>query len=246
MRLDDALQALGEDGLDERRTAEICLADIVGTVNRLNDFDQEFRLINANLRARWQRLACSVAAGFEPPPVELIQLDALYFVVDGHHRISVARSLGRTNIRARIQRICTVAYATCCLRLAHLPSKTAERRFLERVPLSRQVRQGLWLNDPAAWMRLADSAEAWAFRQSLNGRTMTDRCELAGVWWNEEVVPVLKALRTAGVGTDLPDVQLYTTALAVHDRLICEEWPAGTVDHLRHGSVTRRVQRISL
>lgn len=236
MRLDDVLQALGEDGLDERRTAEVCLADIVGTVNRLNDFDHDFRLVNGDLCDRWQRLACSVTAGFEPPPVELVQLGDLYFVVDGHHRVSVARSLGRTEIRAHVQRICTIAYATCFLRPAHLPIKAAERRFLARVPLSSQVRQGLWLNDPAEWTRLADSAEAWAFRQSLEGRALADRCELAEAWWKEEVAPVSNALRATGVGTDLPDVQLYTTALAEHDRLTCGDWPTAAVDRLRQTS----------
>lgn len=239
MRLDDALEALGEDRLDEQRMAEVCLADIVGTVNRGNDFDHEFRLVNTNLQARWQRLACSISAGVEPPPVDLIQLGELYFVVDGHHRISVARWLGRSGIRARIQPICTIAYATCCLRSMHLPVKEAERRFLERVPLAWRVRQGLWLNEPGAWNRLADSAEAWGFRQALHGRTMTDRCEFAGAWWHEEVVPVLKMLRAAGVGADVSDVQLYATAVAAQDRPTCDDWPATAIDRLRQTSETR-------
>lgn len=122
--------------------------------------------------------------------------------------------------------VCTTAYALCCLRLSHLPSKAAERRFLERVPLPVKLRSGLWLDDPAEWMRLAEAAEAWGLRESLDGRGLADRCELAERWWAEEVVPVLERVRSAGIGLDLRDVQLHATALAISDRHGCGVWPA--------------------
>lgn len=233
MLLDDALEALGHDGVLSRRVAEVLLANVVGTVNRPYDFDQEFQLVNKTLQDRWCRLAAHMRSGIEPPPVELVQLGDLYFVSDGHHRVSVARSLGRHVIDAHVLRVCTTAYALCCLRLSHLPSKAAERRFLERVPLPAEIRPSLWLDDPAEWMRLADSAEAWALRQSLDGRPPTTRCGLAELWWTEEVVPVLDRLRVAGVGLDLRDVQLYATALAIRDRHGYGSWPADLEDRLR-------------
>lgn len=94
------------------------------------------------------------------------------------------------------------------------------------------LRSGLWLDDPAAWMRLADAAEAWGLRESLDGRRPADRCELAERWWTEEVVPVLDRVRSAGVGLDLRDVQLYATALAIRDCHGCESWPADLEDRL--------------
>lgn len=36
------------------------------------------------------------------PPVRLVQVGDLYFVRDGHHRISVARALGQQDIKARV------------------------------------------------------------------------------------------------------------------------------------------------
>ncbi|MGH3327894.1 MAG: hypothetical protein ACRDPT_08905 [Streptomycetales bacterium] len=232
IRLDDALEALGEDGVMGRRLAEVPLASVVGTLGRSCDFDRDFRLVNSGLQDRWRRLANAVQAGFQPPPVQLIQLGDLYFVVDGHHRVSVAKTMGRATIVARVLRICTVAYAMCCLRMAHLPSKAAERRFLERVPLPIEMRSELWLDEPADWMRLADAAEAWALRRSLDGQELTDRHELAAAWWAEEVVPVLERARTACAGLDLRDVQLYVSALALRDGLGCENWPADLTDQM--------------
>lgn len=231
--LDDALEALGPDGDLGTRTDDVPLERIVGTVGRPFDFDEDFRLVNGCLRDRWERLARAVESGFEPPPVKLIQLDELYFVADGHHRVSVARELGRRVISARVHRVCTIAYAMACLRAAHLPSKAAERRFLERVPLPVEVREGLWLDEPAEWMRLADAAEVWALRRSLEDRRPADRAELAAAWWAEEVVPVVTRLRDAGIDLELRDVQLYVTALAVRDRLGRPDWPADLVDQLK-------------
>jgi hypothetical protein len=36
------------------------------------------------------------------PPVELVRVEDIYFVQDGHHRISVARAMGQTCIEAEV------------------------------------------------------------------------------------------------------------------------------------------------
>lgn len=230
MRLDDALSALGPDGAMGRRVADVPVRQIVGTVDRPYDFDQEFRLVNDRLRDRWRRLADAMSTGLEPPPVELVQLGELYFVADGHHRVSVARELGRRVVTARVHRICTVAYGMACLRAAHLPSKQAELEFLRRVPLPEPVRTDLWLDTPAEWMRLADAVQSWALDRALTGRAPADRHEMAATWWSEEVAPVLDRVRAAGHGLDLRDVQVYATALALRDRLGRSGWPADLTD----------------
>lgn len=232
LRFHDALDAFGRAGDMGWRSAEVPLADVVGSVSRAGDFDQEFRPASRALRDRRDGLANAIRAGFEPPSVTLMQLGELYFVIDGHHRVSVARSLGREVVDARVHRLCTVAFATCCLRAAHLASKAAERRFLERVPLPDEVRRDLWLDEPSAWMRLADAAEAWGLRWSLERSQRIDRCGAASAWWQEEVVPLVHRLRRSGLGATLRDIQLYTTALVVRDRLGRDRWPADLERHL--------------
>jgi hypothetical protein len=215
LTLDDVLATLGDDGVDSRRRAEIPLADVVGTLNRADDFDADFRLVNQALCQRWDGLGAAMRSGIEPPPVELIQLGDLYFVVDGHHRVSVARALGRDTIVARVLRICTVAYATRCLRPTDFEAKEAERRFLERVPLGVDLRCGLWLECPDDWLRLAESAEAWGRSHAKCSGAALDRCALAGAWWAHEVTPVAEAARRAGRGDGRHDMRLYLDALSL-------------------------------
>lgn len=218
MPLDAALDALGDGGSMGRRVADVPLQQVVGTVCRQEDFDASFRPLRKHLVPRLRRLSDAVHGGLEPPPVDLIQLGELYFVADGHHRVSVAQTMGRLVLTARVLQICTTAYAMGCLRLAHLPSKAAERQFLERVPLADDVREDLWLDRPGDWIRLAQAAEAWGYRQTLLRGAPMDRSELATSWWREEVAPVLEQLRSRGAGLDLRDVELYVAALAAKEQ----------------------------
>src|SRR5919106_6977070 len=98
LTFDDVLTALGDDGVDSRRCAEVPLTAVVGTLNRGDDFDADFRLVNHALCDRWECVGAVMRTGHQPGPVDLIQLGDLYFVVDGHHRVSVARALARDTI----------------------------------------------------------------------------------------------------------------------------------------------------
>jgi hypothetical protein len=206
MPLDETLAALGRQSEADEGIRDVPLDGVVGSVARVGDFDREFRPRNRALRGRWDALARTCA---ELPPVRLVRLGEMYFVEDGHHRVAIARARGAAAIPARVRRICTVAWALRCLTLADLASKTAERMFLERVPLPDDVRLGLWLDDPADWFRLADAAEAWGFRRMLSGRPVRSRDELAGAWWHEEVRPVLDRVRLRGLCPPPRDIETY-------------------------------------
>lgn len=198
----ETLDALGRDGEIDLGRQEVPVHSIVGTVARAGDFDRELRPRNRALRERWESLA---RVEGDLPPVELIRLNDLYFVQDGHHRVSVARARGRDTVSAHVRRIMTVACANRCLTIADLPAKAAERMFLERVPLADDVRVGFQLDHPGRWRELADAAEAWGFRQHLAGRDLQDRCDLADRWWAEEITPLLDGLRSRGVLVEAGD-----------------------------------------
>ncbi len=78
----------------------VAIKQIRGSVGKAEDFDIDFNPIYETSRARWMRVATAMSRDAVLPPVELIQMDDIYFVVDGHHRISVARALHQTHIDA--------------------------------------------------------------------------------------------------------------------------------------------------
>src|SRR5687767_2862322 len=80
---------------------EIPLDNIIGSVGRYRDFTRTFLPRNADLQERWQRVN-AVAATQGVPPIEAYQVGEVYFVLDGNHRVSVARQNGAKTIEAHV------------------------------------------------------------------------------------------------------------------------------------------------
>jgi hypothetical protein len=83
-----------------RRLAVIDLDAIVGTVDPSPHFDERFRPASRYLEPRWTRVALAHRRGLALAPIEVVQGPDGYYVVDGRHRVSVARATGRTDIEA--------------------------------------------------------------------------------------------------------------------------------------------------
>ena len=76
------------------------IRQIRGSEGRCEDFDSEFRPLKAHTEDRWLSVARANLRGLGLPPVELVRIGEIYFVRDGHHRISVAAALGQQEIDA--------------------------------------------------------------------------------------------------------------------------------------------------
>lgn len=86
-------------------TQTIGIHSITGTEGKSDVFDAEFYPIKETSRDRWVGIARENLRGHTLPPVELLEVDGDYYVRDGHHRISVARSLGQVFIEANVTRV---------------------------------------------------------------------------------------------------------------------------------------------
>jgi len=61
----------------------------VGSVNRYVDFDHAFLPLNDRIASRWQNIDRAFYEDISLPPIVLYKVGEVYFVVDGHHRVSV-------------------------------------------------------------------------------------------------------------------------------------------------------------
>jgi hypothetical protein len=91
----------------------VALDAIIGSEGRARDFDGDWHPLKESNRGRWMSISMARETHTPLPPVTLIALDGKYFVRDGHHRISVARSLGNEFIEAEIT-IWQMTDAPCC------------------------------------------------------------------------------------------------------------------------------------
>jgi len=190
--LDEVTAALGrqpENDARDRMADVVAVVEIVGTVARPQAFDRAFRPRRAHLRERWEQQADSsvTARG----PVDLVRVGEVFFVEDGHHRVSVARARGQRFIDAAVRSLCTVAFAPGDLDIRQLETKAAEREFLRAVPVPDPELRTLRLDEAAAYSRLAAAARAWSDSHGLTSPRpgcVIDTA-VAGAWWRHEVVP---------------------------------------------------------
>ncbi len=107
LSFDEVRQRLHLKSFVDRGIEEVPLENIQGTLGRAREFNRAFLPRRESLRERWTKLdgLARGAAGF--PPVELYRVGEVYFVVDGHHRVSVARSLGAPTIEAHVHEFLT-------------------------------------------------------------------------------------------------------------------------------------------
>ncbi|HMN28746.1 MAG TPA: hypothetical protein PKE45_11405 [Caldilineaceae bacterium] len=103
------LHCLHEDIADRRslpRPKEgiqlIPLAQIQGSEGRCGDFDADFRPLQWHNEERWINIALAYNRDAGLPPVQLLKVGERYYVRDGHHRISVAHSIGMKEIEAEV------------------------------------------------------------------------------------------------------------------------------------------------
>jgi len=208
---DEVVGALGHRGEQHLGLQTVELDSIVGSVDRVNGFDRQFRPTSDLARRRFERLALAVRRGEDLPPVDLYRVGEVHFVRDGHHRVAVLRALGREVVAARVTLVRTAVGAGSELRLADLPLKGHERLFWERVPLPARLRGRIQLDAPDDWARLAEGVEAWGFRRMQERGVLLDRLTVSLEWFSDEYEPVLSLLREAGLhpGAGALDAQTY-------------------------------------
>ena len=231
---EEVVEALGRTGEHDLGRVSISLESIVGSVDRHKEFDRRFRPTSGRIRPRWERIADAQRRGTEMPPISVHRVGELHFVRDGHHRVSVARALGRTHIDAYATEVTTRVGAHGTIRAADLPMKSHERVFLERVPLTAEQRDRVRLSDAWRYAELAEGVEAWGFRVAQGRGEYLTREQVARDWMRDEYLPVVGMLREADLVGRGTEADAYMRVAAERYRLMrTHVWNEEIVERLR-------------
>jgi hypothetical protein len=242
---EEVVEALGRVGQHDLGLQVVPLDAIVGSVDRTVDFDRGLRPTSARLRSRWERINAAQRRGEALPPVSLYKIGDLYFVRDGHHRVSVAKSLGRKDIDAYVTEVNTRIKLGEDTRVSDLPLKDHERLFRERAPLPPEARDRIQLSDPWDYGVLAEAIEAWGFRAMQNRGTYMDRAEVAQHWFEEEYEPVVELLKAGDLIVEgETETEAYMRVAADRYRVLrTHEWSDEVLDQLRREERRRKWRR---
>jgi hypothetical protein len=231
---DEVVAALGKVGERRLGLQTIPLDSIVGTVDRSREFDRRFRPTSRRVRQRWERIAKAMRRGEAMPPIEVYRIGDMHFVVDGHHRVSVARQLGWDMIDAYVTEIVTAVGADSGIRIRDLAMKSHERLFFERVPLPRDVRGRINLSNKLWYAGLAEAVEAWGMRVMQVERKFMSREEVALAWYRDEYAPVVEMLREADLIGDNTETDAYLKLSSLRYLLLrTHDWDEEIIERLR-------------
>ena len=104
---DEITQRLHATGLSSKGLMEIPVDAIVGSVNRYQDFNHNFLPLHDEDRQRWATVKAMMTSpgGAGLPPIRVYKLGDAYFVLDGNHRVSIAKEMGIEMVEAYVTEI---------------------------------------------------------------------------------------------------------------------------------------------
>jgi nucleotide-binding universal stress UspA family protein len=215
---DEVVRRLKTTGSAERGLREIPIDAIAGSVGRPNDFTRDFLPRNDSDQNRWARVR---RATTDPevgglPPIRVYQIGDAYFVIDGHHRVSVARRLGAETIDAYVTQVSTRVPLSASASPEEIILKSEYADFLAATELDKS-RPGadLSVSEPGRINDLCDQIEA--HRQLMaerEGKTLS-LPEAAADWYDHVYLPVQHAIREQGLAREFPgltEADLYLLA----------------------------------
>ena len=225
LAFDEVVEMLKGENTIARGLREIPLDAIVGSVGRYTDFSRSFLPRDDRDADRWARVQASInQRGMAP--IEVYQIGEAYFVLDGNHRVSVARSRGYETIQAHVTEIQTRVPLSPNDQPDDLIRKAEYAAFLETTRLAEVRPQAdLSVTVPGSYrlllrqiaeirnqMRKAQGIEVpWSFA--------------AARWYDKTYLPIVQVIREKGLPHDFPnrtETDLYVWFNRRRDELTAE------------------------
>ena len=190
-----------------RGVKNIPLDSIVGSVGRYTDFSRTFLPKNPSDEERWARIMTLVTdpAGGGLPPIEVIKVGDVYFVQDGHHRVSVARQLGAQTIDAYVNEITTKVPLSADADPDDLILKEEYTSFLEKTQLKKpRPDADLELTVPGMYDELMDHIQVHQYFMGLEEKRDIPLDQAAAHWYDTIYLPVMEAIRERNILQEFP------------------------------------------
>ncbi len=178
---------------------------IVGSLNRYQQFDRAFLPKRSDSADRWQRIDRAFYEDISLPPVVLYKVGEVYFVVDGHHRVSVAREQGQVFIDAEVRECLTKVNITPDLRPEDLEILGEKVNFLERTNLDRICPQAnIKLTIPDGFSRMLEHIAVHRYFMGLDLKRDVSEDEAVAHWYEAVYLPILQVIRESDILEEFP------------------------------------------
>jgi ParB/Sulfiredoxin domain len=177
----------------------IPLSRIIGTDSRLSDFDRDFLPRRRELAGRWRRVERAFPHG-DFPPIVVSKLGDAYFVIDGHHRVAIARQQGMETIDAQVTDLQARWHLGPDADHDELTHAEQYRLFMELSGLAAARPEARFaLSQPVGYGQMLDDVQRHGYQLMLGaGRALTPS-EIAADWYESVYLNALNTFRNEGL-----------------------------------------------
>ena len=193
---DEVAQRLRLNTRTERGIQNIPLAAIVGSVGRYTDFTRTFLPLQDNDRERWARVKAAMNSSLGLPPIEVYKVGDVYFVLDGNHRVSIAKQEGLKTIEAHVIEFKTDATLTPETKLDDLIIKSEYIDFLEKTNLANaRPNVDLSVTIPGQYEKLMEQIDICCYIFTNEQEEKAALQDAALNWYDDMYIPLAEAIR---------------------------------------------------
>ena len=190
----------------ERGLQQIPLDAIVGSVGRYTDFTRTFLPRRADDQERWVGVKAAQESQAGLPPIEVYKVGEVYFVIDGNHRVSIARQEKFTTIQARVIELQTDIKLTPDIQSDDLIVKAEHAEFLNATRImDLRPNVDLSVTIPGQYEKLMEQIcvqECLLERERKSGIPFQDAVE---DWYDNIYIPLAETIRDRGLLRWFPD-----------------------------------------
>lgn len=202
---DEVRKKLSIGGPIYRGVKTVEVDKIGGSLNRYHEFDRAFLPKKDNAAQRWQRVNRAFYDDISLPAVLLYKVGDVYFVVDGHHRVSVAREKGQTYIDAEVRECETKIKITSDLRPENLNILGQKVEFLKRTQLDElRPDADIRLTVLDGFHRMLEHVAVHRYFMGLDLGRDIDEDEAVMSWYDTVYLPIIKVIRESKVLKNFP------------------------------------------
>jgi hypothetical protein len=175
---------------------EIPVDAIVGSVERCSDYTRSFRPMRDIDQDRWASVNDAIAAARSLPPIKVYQLGDIFFVVDGHHRVSAARQQRLSTITALVMHVETQPSLSPDIKPDDITLQAECAAFLASTGLDER-RPGVDFRVTAAGQHaaLGDQIAAHHAFLELDQKRVVLYSEAVDQWYDDVYLPVIRIIR---------------------------------------------------
>ncbi|MBN2257281.1 MAG: universal stress protein [Anaerolineaceae bacterium] len=194
-------------GGSERGLQEVPLENIVGSVGRYSDYSRSFLPLLDSDRERWAGVMVEIVSPGRRglPPVDLYKIGDVYFVKDGHHRISVAKRLHAKYISAYVTEIATPIPISADVTPEELILKEEYASFLERTQLHKYFPDAeLQLSFPGLYATLDEHIKVHRYYMGIEALHEVSFEDAVKHWYETVFQPITSMIRELAVLHEFP------------------------------------------